>query len=305
MISEPDRSKAIELIDEAHASGARLSKACEELGITERTYYRWINLQKEHGSYEDRRPYAERPEPINKLSPEERQQVLDTVNDPKYASMPPCEIVPALADEGIYIASESTFYRILREEKMQNHRGRAEEPQHRPISSHEATAPNQVWMWDITFIKMIHGHMYLTAIIDWYSRKIVGWNLSDTLDTVHVINAVMKAVEKYGVPGIINSDQGSQFTSTEYKDLLKSLNIRQSMDGRSRWADNVIIERWFRSLKTEKIYINEFRTPNELRAGIRDYINEYNSERPHEAHDYATPDEIYYGSFRDNGKAAA
>lgn len=165
--------------------------------------------------------------------------------------------------------------------------------------------PNQVWSIDITFIKMIHGHMYLTAIIDWYSRKIVGWNLSDTLDTVHVINAVLKAVEKYGVPGIINSDQGSQFTSTKYKDLLKSLNIRQSMDGRSRWADNVIVERWFRSLKTEKIYINEFRTPNELRAGIRDHINEYNSERPREAHDYATPDEIYYGSFRDNGKAAA
>lgn len=119
MISEPDRSKAIELIDEAHASGARLSKACEELGITERTYYRWVDLQKEHGSYEDRRPHAEHPEPANKLSPEERQQILDTVNDPKYASMPPCEIVPALADEGVYIASESTFYRVLREEKQE------------------------------------------------------------------------------------------------------------------------------------------------------------------------------------------
>ena len=165
--------------------------------------------------------------------------------------------------------------------------------------------PNQVWSIDITFIKMLHGHMYLTAIIDWYSRKIVGWNLSDTLDTVHVINAVLEAVEKHGVPGIINSDQGSQFTSNEYKDLLKSLNIRQSMDGKSRWADNVIVERWFRSLKTEKIYINEFRTPKELRAGIRDYINEYNSERPHESHEYATPDDIYYGSFQTDDKAAA
>ena len=165
--------------------------------------------------------------------------------------------------------------------------------------------PNQVWSIDITFIKMLRGHMYLTAIIDWYSRKIVGWNLSDTLDTVHVINAVLKAVEQYGVPGIINSDQGSQFTSNEYKDLLKSLNIRQSMDGKSRWADNVIVERWFRSLKTEKIYINEFRSPKELRAGIRDYINEYNSERPHESHGYATPDDIYYGSFRTEDRSAA
>lgn len=164
---------------------------------------------------------------------------------------------------------------------------------------------NQVWSIDITFIKMLHGHMYLTAIIDWYSRKIVGWNLSDTLDTVHVINAVLKAVEKHGVPGIINSDQGSQFTSNEYKDLLKSMNIRQSMDGKSRWADNVMIERWFRSLKTEKIYINEFRTPKELRASIAEYIIEYNTERPHESHDYATPDEIYYGSFRAVSEAAA
>lgn len=165
--------------------------------------------------------------------------------------------------------------------------------------------PNQVWSIDITFIKMLHGHMYLTAIIDWYSRKIVGWNLSDTLDTIHVITAVLNATEKYGVPGIINSDQGSQFTSNEYKDLLKSLHIRQSMDGKSRWADNIMIERWFRSLKTEKIYINEFRSPKELRAGIADYISEYNSERPHEAHEYATPNDVYYGVFQATEKDAA
>lgn len=165
--------------------------------------------------------------------------------------------------------------------------------------------PNQVWSIDITFIKMVHGHMYLTAIIDWYSRKIVGWNLADTLDTVHVIDAVLKAAQKYGAPGILNSDQGSQFTSNEYKELLKSLHIRQSMDGKSRWVDNVIVERWFRSLKTEKIYINEFRSPKELRAGIRDYINEYNSERPHESHGYATPDDIYNGSFTTMDRSAA
>jgi len=148
-------------------------------------------------------------------------------------------------------------------------------------------------------------HMYLIAIIDWYSRKIVGWNLADTLDTVHVIDAVLKAARKYGAPGILNSDQGSQFTSNEYKELLKSLHIRQSMDGKSRWADNVIVERWFRNLKTEKIYINEFRSPKELRAGTRDYINEYNSERPHESHGYATPDDIYNGSVTTMDRSAA
>ena len=158
--------------------------------------------------------------------------------------------------------------------------------------------PNQVWSIDITYIKMHHSHMFLTAIIDWFSRKIVGWKLSDSLGTSPVIAAVLQAVEKYGVPGIINSDQGTQFTSNEYKAILKSLHIRQSMDGKSRWADNVMIERWFRSLKTEKIYINEIRSPKELRIMIREYINEYNTIRPHESHDYATPDELYFSKFQ-------
>ena len=158
-------------------------------------------------------------------------------------------------------------------------------------------APNQVWSIDITYIGMKHGHMYLAAIIDWYSRKIVGWDLSDTLETASVIRAVRNAVEMYGTPAILNSDQGSQFTSTEYKRLLKELGIRQSMDGKSRWADNIMIERWFRSLKTERIYINEYHNPRELRRSIREYIHSYNTYRPHQALEYATPDEYYFAGF--------
>ena len=157
--------------------------------------------------------------------------------------------------------------------------------------------PNQVWSIDITYIKMHRGHMYLTAIIDWFSRKIVGWNLSDTLDTQSVTEAVQNAVETHGTPAILNSDQGCQFTSEAYKKLLKDFHIRQSMDGKSRWADNIMIERWFRSLKTELIYINEFSTPKSLRIAIRQYIQDYNTLRPHEALDYATPEEVYRGSF--------
>lgn len=117
--------------------------------------------------------------------------------------------------------------------------------------------------------------MYLTAIIDGFSRRLMGWRLSDTLDTSNALISVRETTVRQGIPSIINSDQGIQFTSKEYKDLLKSLHIRQSMDGKSRWADNVRIERWFRRLKTELIYIHEFSTPRELRAAIEAYIEQY------------------------------
>lgn len=160
-------------------------------------------------------------------------------------------------------------------------------------------AANQVWSIDITYIQMHRTHMYLTAIIDWYSRMIVGWRLSDSLDTYPVTDAVKEAVKKYGTPGIINSDQGAQFTSNEYKDLLRTLGIRQSMDGKSRWADNIMIERWFRNLKVEKIYTEEYEAPAELRRNIEEYIKKYNERRPHEALDYKKPCEIFESSFSD------
>ncbi len=159
--------------------------------------------------------------------------------------------------------------------------------------------PNQVWSIDITYIPMGRKHMYLTAIIDWFSRKIVGWNLADTLDTMYVVKAVEDAIESHGCPTIINSDQGSQFTSGEYKRMLKEHHILQSMDGKSRWADNIMIERWFRSLKTEEIYINEYANPRELRIAVRNYIEQYNTRRPHEALDYATPAEVFAKAFAD------
>lgn len=153
--------------------------------------------------------------------------------------------------------------------------------------------PNQVWAIDITYIKMGKKHMYLTAIIDWYSRFIVGWALSDTLDTAPALEALKAAVERYGTPSIINSDQGSQFSSNDYILYLAEYHIRQSMDGKARWVDNVIIERWFRSLKCDNIYINEYNTPKELRHGIAAYVSEYNYERPHSEHDGDYPAEVY------------
>jgi putative transposase len=163
--------------------------------------------------------------------------------------------------------------------------------------------PNQVWSIDITYIPMGRGHMYMTAIIDWYSRFVVGWALSDTLDTAPIIEALTQAFERHGVPAIINSDQGSNFTSDAYINLLKSYGIRQSMDGKARWVDNVIIERWFRSLKTEYVYINEYASPRELRNGIKQYIQDYNNIRPHQSWDYETPATVYHSSFSTQGIA--
>ena len=165
------------------------------------------------------------------------------------------------------------------------------------LKNRTVSFPNEVWSIDITYIKLHRSHMYLTAVIDWFSRRIVGWTLSDTLDTQPVLEAVRNAVEQNGIPAILNSDQGSQFTSDSYKQLLKGLRIRQSMDGKSRWADNIMIERWFRSLKTELIYINEFRNPRELRREIGSYIRAYNDLRPHESLGYSTPNEVFQSCF--------
>lgn len=143
MISASDRSRAIELIKEAVANGAREKMACKELGVSQRTLQRWRSDQT---PLEDQRPVAIRPTPKNKLSDQERETILQTVNQPEFKSLPPSQIVPRLADEGVYIASESTMYRVSREKDMQHHRGRSKKPTTKPISTHCATGPNQVWM---------------------------------------------------------------------------------------------------------------------------------------------------------------
>ena len=149
LISASDRKQAVELISDAMDAGAACYKACEELGISKRTYKRWKNNAND---YIDERTTCVHPEPANKLTKEERKKILETINSVEFSSKTPCEIVPILADRGEYLGSESTFYKILKEEGMLSHRGRTRKPQKRPISTHKATAPNQVWMWDITYI---------------------------------------------------------------------------------------------------------------------------------------------------------
>ena len=153
--------------------------------------------------------------------------------------------------------------------------------------------PSQAWSIDITYIPIKHGFLYLTAIIDWYSRCIVGWEVDDTLDTRMVIQAVRKAF-RIAKPEILNSDQGCQFTSNEYKTFLLENHVLQSMDGKSRRADNIMIERWFRSFKYEEAYLTQYNNIREAREAIRIYVKKYNFERCHSAIGGVPPALVYY-----------
>lgn len=159
-------------------------------------------------------------------------------------------------------------------------------------------SPNQVWCSDITYIPMRRGFLYLVAIMDWYSRKVLAWRLSNSLDTRFCVEALEEALEKYGEPNIFNTDQGCQFTSLEFTGVLKNANIEISMDGKGRWMDNVFIERLWRSLKYECVYLQAFENGTECRNGIGVWISYYNSERPHSSFDGRTPYEVYYGLER-------
>jgi putative transposase len=159
--------------------------------------------------------------------------------------------------------------------------------------------PNQVWSIDITYCRLKHGFMYLCGIIDWFSRRIVGYSLSNTLEKGFVIETVKKAINQYGKPEILNSDQGTQFTSEEYISLLKENNIKISMDGKGRALDNQRIERFFRTYKWEKLYLEEYATGKELKKITKEYIEYYNNVRPHESLNYKTPSEYYYEHFRE------
>jgi putative transposase len=153
--------------------------------------------------------------------------------------------------------------------------------------------PNQVWATDITYVPMSRGHMYLVAIMDWQSRKVLSWRVSNTMDTDFCIDALNEALSRYGAPEIFNTDQGAQFTSTSFIDVLKSHNVAISMDGRGRAQDNIFIERLWWTVKHQYLYLHAFDTGSQLRAGLRYWFDFYNRARPHQALDDRTPDEVY------------
>jgi putative transposase len=153
--------------------------------------------------------------------------------------------------------------------------------------------PNQVWAADITYIPMRRGFMYLVAVMDWHSRRVLSYRLSNTLDADFCVEALKEALANFGTPAIFNTDQGSQFTSTQFTDVLSEHGVRISMDGRGRFLDNIFIERLWWSLKYECVYLNEFADARELGRAIKTWIHFYNTERPHSSLGHRTPDEAY------------
>lgn len=171
-------------------------------------------------------------------------------------------------------------------------------PEHRVypylLKGMDITRSNDVWCADVTYIPMRKGFLYLIAVMDWYSRKVLSWRLSNTLDADFCCEALKEALATHGTPVIFNTDQGSQFTSFEFTQVLKDANVRISMDSKGRWMDNVMIERLWRSLKYECVYLHAFETGSEARQGIERWIRRYNEERPHSSLDDRTPHEAYW-----------
>jgi putative transposase len=154
--------------------------------------------------------------------------------------------------------------------------------------------PNQVWCTDITYIPMARGFVYLIAVMDWHSRKVLSWKLSNTLDSHFCVEALEEAIEQHGVPEIFNTDQGSQFTGSEFISVLKRHDIKISMDGKGRWIDNVFIERLWRSVKYEEVYLKAYENIGQAKRSLSDYFTFYNERRRHQSLDRQTPNDVYY-----------
>jgi putative transposase len=157
--------------------------------------------------------------------------------------------------------------------------------------------PNQVWAMDITYIPMARGFVYLAAVVDWFSRRVLAWRVSITLEVEFCLEAVEEALARYGKPETFNTDQGSQFTSAAFTGLLLENGIAISMDGRGAWRDNVFVERLWRSVKYEEVYLRAYDSVGEARASIGRYLDFYNGKRPHSSLDARTPDHVYFGNL--------
>jgi transposase InsO family protein len=300
MISTQDRQAAVELIDEAWAAGACKQAGCRELGLSLRTYQRW-NREGIVGS--DGRPGAVRPVPVNKLSATERAQLLRTVNEPRFAHLAPTQIVPLLADEGRYLASESTLYRILRDEQQLAHRAASRKPTHRAMPRHCARAPNELWCWDITYLPgPVQGQFFfLYLVLDAYSRKIVAQEVEAQESGEHAARLIERAVWREriaGAPLVIHQDNGSPMKASSFVAKLEELGIRRSYSRPGVSDDNPYAESLFRTCKYRPDFPGAFAELDAARAWVLKFTRWYNDEHKHRALKFVSPAQRHRGSDR-------
>lgn len=300
MISASDRQLAITLIQEAVQAGARAILACKELGLTQRTLQRWRRID---SPQEDQRPHAKRQSPANKLSVSEQQQIIEVIHHPEFKSLPPSQIVPRLADQGTYLASESTFYRVMHNHKLQYHRGRSAKPTSKTVTSHCSTKPNQVWMWDITWLPgPVKGlFFYLYLILDLYSRKIVGWEIWNEESAELASQLVRRAIltEQCAVrkePLILHSDNGSPMKGATLLETLYSLGITPSRSRPRVSNDNPYAESVFRTCKYRPDFpIKGFESRDVAREWVLRFVRWYNMEHRHSGLKFMTPNQRHTG----------
>jgi transposase InsO family protein len=302
MIRLEDRQTLVALVEDARSNGARLAPACEIVGLDARTLQRWKagdGLQSGDG-----RPLADRPTPAHALTDAERAALLAVANEPRFAELPPARIVPMLADEGRYLASESSFYRVLREHDQAARRGRAQAPAtSRPPTTHIATAPRQVWCWDMTYLptQVLGQWFYLYLILDLYSRKIVGYTVEARDDSDHAALLVKRTALAEGIHAladkpVLHGDNGATLKATTVLAMLHWLGVKPSYSRPRVSDDNAFAESLFRTAKYRPEFpAHGFATLDEARAWGTRFVRWYNIEHRHSGIRYVTPAQRHAG----------
>ena len=299
LISLTDRQNHAQLVGTAVASGARQDKACEVIGFSTRTLQRW-RIDGEIGA--DKRPTATRSEPGNKLSKAERRAVIDVCNSEEFASLPPSQIVPILADRGEYIASESSFYRLLNAENMLHHRGKAKPRNiHKKPTSYTAKKAKEVWSWDISYMPttVIGKHYYLYMIEDIYSRKVVGWEVhyNETGEQAAALLERSVWAEKCLKKNLVlHSDNGAPMKSLTMRAKMYDLGVVTSRSRPRVSNDNPYSESLFRTVKYHPRWPSEgFKSLDEARKWVKEFVYWYNNEHRHSRIKFVTPSQRHDG----------
>lgn len=288
----------LEAIDEARMDGATLRKCCALIGLDVRTVQRWRKLGRDGGCDGRMGPNTR---PHNKLSDKERETLIEVCTSPEFRDLSAKQIVPILAERGVYIASESTIQRVLREEKMNKHRGKKRKSQPRPVSSHVATGPNQVWSWDISYLRSpVRGSFYyLYLFMDVWSRKIVGWRVEDREDSELAAKAMESICGDQGVDTsriILHSDNGSPMTGFTMKAKLEELGVKQSLSRPRVSNDNAFSESLFGTMKTNPGYPEKpFKCIKKARTWVGNFVQWFNTEHRHSGISFVTPSQRHEG----------